>query len=44
MNIYPEDEGPIPDECFLFITGQAKRLLATGEIISSQSFFEKIRE
>ena len=38
---YPEDDGPIPDEYFLFLTEHAKRLLPTGKIISSESFFEK---
>jgi hypothetical protein len=40
---YPEDDGPIPDEYFLFLTEHAKRLLPTGKIISSESFFEKSR-
>ena len=38
---YPEGDGPIPDEYYLFLTEHAKSLLPIGKIISSQSFFEK---
>jgi hypothetical protein len=38
---YPQDDGPISDEYFLFLTEHAKSLLPTGKIISSESFFEK---
>jgi len=39
--LYPEDDGPIPDEYFLFLKEHAKSLLPSGKIISSESFFEK---
>lgn len=36
---YPEDDGPISVEYFLFLKEHAKSLLPSGKIISSESFF-----